>query len=67
MAKITIIKATEGKYLTQSATLEDESTRMFVRQIAGFNVIESDWREAEESEKTAWEAEYLPEEPTDEL
>lgn len=66
MAKITIIKATEGKYLTQSATLEDESTRMFVTQLAGFNIVESNWREADEAEKTAWEAEYIAE-PTDEL
>lgn len=45
------IKAREG-YLTQSAEVEE---RLFITSIKGANVNETDWREATEEEKTAYE------------
>ena len=48
------IKAKEGMYLTQSAEVDD---RIFVTAIKGANVNESDWREATEEEKEAYEKE----------
>ena len=46
------IKAKEGKYLTQSLEVDD---RIFITVIKGVNVDESDWREATEEEKEAYE------------
>lgn len=46
------IKAKEGKYLTQSVEVDD---RIFITVIKGVNVDESDWREATEEEKEAYE------------
>lgn len=48
------IKAKEGMYLTQSAEVDD---RIFVTAIKGMNISESDWREATEEEKEAYENE----------
>ena len=48
------LKSREGYYLTQSAEVED---RIFVTTIKGANVNESDWREATEEEKEAFEKE----------
>ena len=57
MAKTNIkeITAREGYYLTQSAEVGDE--RVFITAIKGVNVNASDWREATEEEKTAFENE----------
>lgn len=46
------IKAREGYYLTQLNEVED---RLFITAIKGVNVNESDWREATEEEKNAYE------------
>ena len=46
------IKSREGYYLTQSADVAD---RIFVTAIKGENINESDWREATEEEKEAYE------------
>lgn len=51
---MTEIKAREGYYLTQSADVANED-RIFITAIKGVNVNESDWREATEEEKTAFE------------
>lgn len=48
------IKSREGYYLTQSADVAD---RIFVTAIKGENINESDWREATEEEKEAYEKE----------
>lgn len=48
------IKAREGYYLTQSADVAD-SERTYITAIKGMNVNESDWREATEEEKVAFE------------
>ena len=48
------IKAKEGYYLTQANEVED---RIFVTAIKGMNINESDWREATEEEKEAYEKE----------
>ena len=48
------IKAKEGYYLTQSADVANED-RIFITAIKGENVNESDWREAIEEEKEAYE------------
>ena len=48
------IKAKEGYYLTQANEVDD---RIFVTAIKGENVNESDWREATEEEKEAYEKE----------
>ena len=47
------LKAREGYYLTQVAEVGDD--RIFITAIKGVNVRESDWREATEEEKTAFE------------
>jgi hypothetical protein len=47
------IKAIEGYYLTQVAKVGDD--RIFITAIKGMNVNESDWREATEEEKVAFE------------
>jgi hypothetical protein len=47
------IKAREGYYLTQAQEVGEN--RIFVTAIKGANVNESDWREAIEEEKTAFE------------
>lgn len=46
------IKAREGYYLTQ---VEDVEDRIFITAIKGENINESDWREATEEEKLAYE------------
>jgi hypothetical protein len=46
------LKSREGYYLTQAQEVED---RVFVTAIKGANVNESDWREATEEEKIAFE------------
>jgi hypothetical protein len=46
------LKSREGYYLTQAQEVED---RVFVTAIKGANVNESDWREATEEEKVAFE------------
>lgn len=48
------IKAREGYYLTQANEVED---RIFITAIKGVNINESDWREATEEEKEAYEKE----------
>ena len=48
------LKAREGYYLTQSADVANEE-RTFITAIKGVNVNESDWREATEEEKVAFE------------
>ena len=48
------LKATEGYYLTQSADVANED-RIFITAIKGVNIKESDWREATEEEKEAYE------------
>jgi hypothetical protein len=48
------LKAKEGYYLTQSADVANEN-RVFITAIKGENVNESDWREATEEDKEAYE------------
>jgi hypothetical protein len=50
------IKSREGYYLTQSADVANED-RIYITAIKGENVKESDWREATEEEKDAFEKE----------
>jgi hypothetical protein len=47
------IKAREGYYLTQVAEVGDD--RLFITALKGANINESDWREAIEEEKIAFE------------
>ena len=47
------LRASEGYYLTQVAEVGEG--RIFVTAIKGENVNESDWREATEEEKVAFE------------
>ena len=47
------LKANNGYYLTQVNEVGDG--RMYITAIKGINVVESDWREATEEEKVAWE------------
>ena len=49
------IKGTQGNYLTQSTDVGDE--RIFVKTIKGININSSDWREATQEEKDAFEKE----------
>lgn len=53
MKEIKELKAREGYYLTQSAEVGNE--RIFITAIKGANINESDWREATEDEKVAFE------------
>lgn len=46
------LKSREGYYLTQAKEVED---RIYITAIKGENVNESDWREATEEEKEAYE------------
>lgn len=48
------LKSREGYYLTQAKEVED---RVYITAIKGENVNESDWREATEEEKEAYEKE----------
>lgn len=48
------LKSREGYYLTQAADVAD-SERTYITAIKGMNVNESDWREATEEEKVAFE------------
>ena len=47
------ITAREGYYLTQVAEVGDD--RIFITALKGANINESDWREASEEEKIAFE------------
>ena len=47
------IKAREGYYLTQVA--EVGNNRLFITALKGANINETDWREATEDEKIAFE------------
>lgn len=47
------LKSREGYYLTQSNEVGE--SRIFITAIKGENVKESDWREATEEEKEAYE------------
>lgn len=47
------IKAREGYYLTQVAEVGDD--RLFITALKGANINETDWREATEDEKIAFE------------
>ena len=47
------IKAREGYYLTQATEVGDD--RLFITALKGVNINESDWREASEEEKIAFE------------
>lgn len=47
------IKAREGYYLTQVAEVGND--RLFITALKGANINESDWREATEDEKIAFE------------
>ena len=47
------IKAREDYYLTQIAEVGDD--RLFITALKGANINESDWREASEDEKLAFE------------
>lgn len=53
MNNIKEIKAREGYYLTQVAEVGDD--RLFITALKGANINESDWREATEEEKIAFE------------
>ena len=48
------IKSREGYYLTQSADVAKED-RMYITAIKGVNGNETDWREATQEEKDAFE------------
>lgn len=48
------IKSREGYYLTQAADVANEE-RLYLTAIKGENVKESDWREATQEEKEAYE------------
>lgn len=48
------IKSRQGYYLTQSADVANED-RMYITAIKGMNVNETDWREATQEEKDAFE------------
>lgn len=48
------LKSREGYYLTQAADVAD-SERTYITAIKGMNVNASDWREATEEEKVAYE------------
>ncbi len=48
------LKSREGYYLTQSADVANED-RMYITAIKGMNVNETDWREATQEEKDAFE------------
>lgn len=50
------LKSREGYYLTQSADVANED-RTYITAIKGMNVNESDWREATQEEKDAFEKE----------
>lgn len=48
------LKSREGYYLTQASEVADNE-RTYITAIKGENVKESDWREATEEEKEAYE------------
>jgi len=58
------IKASAEHFLTQT-NVENEESRLFVREISGMGINEADWREATPEEKAEWEAAHQPEEPTE--
>ena len=55
---VQILKASEGKYLTQVAeTLQEHESRLYVKQITVTDDTINNYREATEEEKEAYEAE----------
>jgi hypothetical protein len=58
---VQILKASEGKYLTQVAeTLQEHESRLFVKQITVTNDTKDNYREATLEEKEAYEASQQP-------
>ena len=58
---VQILKASEGKYLTQVAeTLQEHESRLFVKQITVTEETKNNYREATAAEKDAWEASQQP-------
>ena len=58
---VQILKASEGKYLTQIAeTLPEHESRLFVKQITVTEETKNNYREATQAEKDAWEASQQP-------
>lgn len=56
-----ILKASEGKYLTQVAeTLPEHESRLYVKQITVTEETKNNYREATQAEKDAWEASQQP-------
>ena len=54
------IKATEGKYLTQSSEDTTDAQRVYCTEVAlAVNASPSDWREATEEEKVEYERRQL--------
>ena len=55
---VQILKASEGKYLTQVAeTLQEHESRLYVKQITVTDATKDNYREASAEEKEAYEAE----------
>ena len=55
---VQILKASEGKYLTQIAeTLQEHESRLYVKQITVTEETKNSYREATLEEKEAYEAE----------
>lgn len=55
---VQILKASDGKYLTQVAeTLQEHESRLFVKQITVTDATKNNYREATLEEKEAYEAE----------
>jgi hypothetical protein len=55
---VQILKASEGKFLTQIAeTLPEHESRLFVKQITVTDATKDNYREATLEEKEAYEAE----------
>ena len=55
---VQILKASEGKYLTQIAeTLQEHESRLYVKQITVTEETKNNYREATLEEKEAYEAE----------
>lgn len=56
-----ILKASEGKYLTQVAeTLQEHESRLYVKQITVTEDTKNSYREATLEEKEAYEASQQP-------
>lgn len=59
------LKPREGYYLTQSAEVGNE--RIYVKALMGASINESDWREATQEEKEAWDKEQEAKRQADEM